>query len=717
MRIRSFKFMIPAVIIVFVLSVNILNAVVITNIVRNHAMNEALDKNLVIAGAIGDKLSLYMEDAVRVMRASTREINKNPRDMERLRYEIDRLYENYAQFDLVFFHDQSGRLLYSNPANPQAQANYTYTDRDYFQHVMATGEVYVSRMYTSRVLKVPHFVVAAPVLDEDRKVIGVLGAGISLSNIHRVARDNKKPFNGGIRIVDAAGALMADPERNLSNEVVLVEDFAVKMNGRSTGLYTLLAEKAEGAGIMTRGGKVYYDVITYVGNLGWMIMLEQSEDVILEEVYALTDRLRGMIFGTLGVGLVIGLLLVRRITEPVKKLVSSVERLGRGEFDNSDFKDEYQNEIGDLYRAFKEMAGRLDDKMVQLEGALLRESRLQQFLNNIIMSAGSGILVASREGRVIIFNNALENITGYAKGRFLGEPVDLLYQALDVDFPRVIDEITETGRNVSDFEQRICRSNGKRIRCLVNISALRDADGSQNGFVFFFKNVENERVMEERLKRDDRISTLGRFTSSVIHEIGNPLAGLANLLEAYEEADEAERAEIIALVSKEIKDLNEIVINYLHFAGQNSPIYAVSNVQQIIYEILAILKAEIEKKNIRVVFDCQMPHPFARVDRRGIKQAFINILSNSVQAIERDGEISIGICQKDERILVAFADDGEGIPEEDREKIFDLFYSTKEAGTGLGLSIAYKIIRDHGGGISVESRPGGGSCFIISLPL
>ncbi|MDR2005761.1 MAG: hypothetical protein LBP78_00735, partial [Acidaminococcales bacterium] len=243
---KSFKFMIPAITVVFVLIINILNAAIVITTVKNHAMSEALEKNTIISEAISNKISLYMHNAVKIVLASTKEINKHPRDFGKLVGEIDRLYVNYAQFDLVFFHDKNGKLLYSNPINPQATQDYTYTDRDYFQQVIQKGDVYISRLYISRVLKVPHFVVAAPILDENNKVLGVLGAGISLVNVYNVARDSKKPFQGGIRIIDSAGALMVDPDRNLNNEVVLADDFKININDETTTLYELLGRQKEG---------------------------------------------------------------------------------------------------------------------------------------------------------------------------------------------------------------------------------------------------------------------------------------------------------------------------------------------------------------------------------------------------------------------------------------------------------------------------------------
>ena len=176
--------------------------------------------------------------------------------------------------------------------------------------------------------------------------------------------------------------------------------------------------------------------------------------------------------------------------------------------------------------------------------------------------------------------------------------------------------------------------------------------------------------------------------------------------------------EDLKVIEEEILLINEIVDQFLRFAKPASPLFEKTNLIPIFEEILQLLRPQIERGRIAVKREFD-PLPLITVDKEQIKQVILNLLMNAIQAMPAGGEISLGgRFSKDAYwVELTIQDSGIGIPQGDLEKLFDPFFSTKEGGIGLGLSIAHRIIDQHHGKIEVESTPGKGTRFTISLPV
>jgi PAS domain S-box-containing protein len=699
------------------------SSLIILRTVRVHAIDEALNKNSVISETINEKISLYLESAEKTIVTASNFSSHSLSDEQKIKEELSRIYDNYDYFDLIFYMDKEGKLIFSKPINENAIEHYEYTDRDYYQYIMENGEPYISRLYISRVLGQPHFVVAAPIFDENHNISGLIAAGIPLENIKNVIAYKERDFNGEFWVVDSYGALIVGPESAEAlpegEKIAYMTDNPVTIEGVNTSLYEVLANKRVGIGEVAKQGQMYYEAITYVANTGWMVMVEQSEDVILQDIQTIMDRLMSISIFTVIVSLFLGLLLAYSITLPIENLVSKVRKLSYGGYQPSLFTHQSNGEIGELYDAFKDMTVQLDNKVVELEASIKREFNLQQHLNNILMSAGSGVLAIDENDDITLFNHALENITGLSKRDYLHQSFETLSQAIKIDLEGIIAEYEKNNDNTANYEQVLIRNAQEPIHCRINISSVASAKGDVMGYVFLIQDTEKEKLLDEELKREDRISILGEFTSSIIHEIGNPLSGLSNLLELYRSDDVTldEKEHILDLVEKELRDLNDIVLNYLNFARQNRSGSIVVDLGKIVDEAVNILKMELINNNISIRRRLDSEHIDIRVNRRGLKQTLINILKNSIQAIHGEGSIHITLRKRGEVAEIIIRDTGVGIPEADINNIFEPFYSTKQSGNGLGLSIAYKIIRDMDGEIAVESKLGVGTTFTISLPM
>ncbi len=242
--------------------------------------------------------------------------------------------------------------------------------------------------------------------------------------------------------------------------------------------------------------------------------------------------------------------------------------------------------------------------------------------------------------------------------------------------------------------------------------------------------VENARLYEDLkrsksyIRRADRLASLGTLTAGLAHEIRNPLVAIKTLTQLLPERidDEEFRTEFLQIASGEVDRISSLVTELLEFARPSEPKLELEDINAILDGMLLLVSTETKKKQIDVSKDYSSDIPPVQVDREQIKQVFLNILLNGIDATSENGKITVRtrFFMKpggEPYTQIEFTDTGCGIPEEYIEDIFNPFFTTKSTGSGLGLSISHQIIQDHRGYIDVESRLGKGSSFFINLPV
>ena len=239
--------------------------------------------------------------------------------------------------------------------------------------------------------------------------------------------------------------------------------------------------------------------------------------------------------------------------------------------------------------------------------------------------------------------------------------------------------------------------------------------------------LENARLYQEMqraqqlMRRTDRLSSLGSLTAGLAHEIRNPLVTIKTFLDLVPERykDKEFRGNFLKLTTSELERITKLVSDLLDFAKPKKPAFRKADINQVIEEIIPLLQVEAGKRDI--IFEKKFQDtPKAKLDPDQMKQVFLNILLNAIEAVKAHGRISI--TSRDirkngsEYVQVEIADNGKGIPKKLVEQIFDPFFTTKEKGAGLGLAISHQIVEDHHGFIEVESMPKKGTTFFINIP-
>jgi len=232
---------------------------------------------------------------------------------------------------------------------------------------------------------------------------------------------------------------------------------------------------------------------------------------------------------------------------------------------------------------------------------------------------------------------------------------------------------------------------------------------------------------QRQLFQSEKLAALGKLSAGIAHEIRNPLTSIKILIHSLvdEQATEASREKDLAVIEAEIERVNKIIKQFLDFARPRPPSLEPGGVREVLEETLALLGYEMEGQKITVERSYDPDLPPVLMDREQMKQVFLNLMLNAIQAMERGGNLRVALRWKptpsgDEgrsAAEIAIQDGGPGMAEDIRSRIFEPFFTTKEEGIGLGLPIAQRIVEEHGGRIRVESRVGEGTTFTITLPI
>jgi len=233
------------------------------------------------------------------------------------------------------------------------------------------------------------------------------------------------------------------------------------------------------------------------------------------------------------------------------------------------------------------------------------------------------------------------------------------------------------------------------------------------------KRREELKKAQEELIQANKYKVIGELAAGIAHEIRNPLGSIQGSLEILRKDYKVEdsKYEFLNILLKEVARLNKVITDFLNYARPALPNLIETDINQLISETVLILSPQAAKKGVGLKTELDKNLPRIKADPSQLKQAFINLILNSLEAIESTGQILISTLQDKNKVTVKFQDTGKGMSEETKGKIFTPFFSTKENGAGLGLGIVERIVQNHKGEIRVESYLGKGTKFTLIFPV
>src|SRR5262245_41705222 len=353
----------------------------------------------------------------------------------------------------------------------------------------------------------------------------------------------------------------------------------------------------------------------------------------------------------------------------------------------------------------------------QLRGVHEIFSTMRENLNSVMAGLEDGLLLFTRDARAVMVSPAAEKFLGAPAGHFLGRRITDMFpaghpmrQVLHIEGDDLSEIAAETELETSEGTRRVG----------VSVQAIQE-DGEKMGAMVTLRDLDSIESINTQLQVSERLAALGRITAGVAHEVKNPLNSmrlwLENLKEALPLDDEANSHQAVQVLEKEIDRLDAVVKRFLDFTRPMEVRLEQTQLSQLLSEVLDVARPQLQKANVEVVQSLPNNIPEVFVDRDLLKQAVLNLVLNAVEAMPGGGQIRLDLTRRAEMAEITVSDTGNGIPMENRQKIFQLFFTTRPGGSGIGLASTFRIVQLHNGSIDFTSEVGRGTTFRIELPL
>ncbi len=347
-----------------------------------------------------------------------------------------------------------------------------------------------------------------------------------------------------------------------------------------------------------------------------------------------------------------------------------------------------------------------------LESERSRRADLAVLHADTIRSLTVGLATTGTSGEVFQMNPAGRNILGLNKEEIDGQLVSRWLPEVAKHRSRDKD-VVSTGHTFG------IHASGTHVPVEYTAAPLLGADGSWRGSIIEFADLTEMKHLEAALERSRRLAALGELAASLAHEIRNPLSAVSGSFQMFADRPDLsdEERSLLNIITREIRRMEQLISDMLNYARPRPLELKHTDLGRVIEEMVAAFKMGQEAKAKQIGVDVD-PGLVASLDRAQLRQVLWNLMRNAAQFVDEGQTIEVrAFADGEEKVIVEVVDQGPGIPEGDREKVFDPFFSTRERGLGLGLALCKRIVESHNGTIATEPNPKGGTIFRITLPV
>jgi signal transduction histidine kinase len=395
---------------------------------------------------------------------------------------------------------------------------------------------------------------------------------------------------------------------------------------------------------------------------------------------------------------------------PLKRITAQLESIAKGEFDQKPL--ERADEFGQVSTKISQIG-------MQLRGVREIFSNLRENIDQVLGGLDDGLLLFSVDGRAVMVSPAVERFLSAPADQLLGRRAEDIFPS-DHPVREAIKLHHDELEPVDSAEVALSVGDGPARRVGVSVEAIGEGD-SRMGTLVKFKDLESRERIGTQLQVSERLANLGRITAGVAHEVKNPLNSmriwLENLKASLPEETDGLPLQAVRVLDSEIDRLDSVVKRFLDFTRPPEMHQEESSLKEILEEVVAVERPQFEKANVKLDVRLASDVPDVLIDRPLLKQALMNLLINAVEAMPEGGRLYVSLRRRGEMSEIEIQDTGRGIAPEHRQRIFQLFFTTRPGGSGIGLASTFRTIQLHNGSIEFESEVGRGTTFRIDLPL
>src|ERR1700688_4784020 len=394
---------------------------------------------------------------------------------------------------------------------------------------------------------------------------------------------------------------------------------------------------------------------------------------------------------------------------PLKRITAQLDRISKGEFDQTPLDREDE---------FGQVSSKISQIGMQLRGVREIFSNLRENIDQVLGGLDDGLLLFSVDGRAVMVSPAVERFLSTPSDQLLGRRAEDIFPP-DHEAREAIKVQNGELVPVASAEVVLSGIDGPPRRVGVSVEVIGEGD-ARMGTLVKFKDLESRERIGTQLQVSERLANLGRITAGVAHEVKNPLNSmriwLENLKASLPDIDGLP-LQAVRVLDNEIDRLDSVVKRFLDFTRPPEMHQEESSLKEILEGVLGVERPEFEKANIKVETRLDADVPNVLVDQPLLKQGLINLLVNAIDAMTGGGQLFVSLRRQGEMAEIEIRDTGRGIAPEHRQRIFQLFFTTRPGGSGIGLASTFRTIQLHNGSIEFESEVGRGTTFRIGLPL
>lgn len=664
----------------------------------------------------------------------------------------------------AFILDTKGKIIASSD---KTQEGIDKSGDPYF--LEAKDGVFFKDVYFSTTLNKLTYTISSPVKDDDGSVLGISVLRYIPNNFFSIVKSENGLGETDENFLINKDKILITPTRFLGEEFVLKKKIDtqnaddcfdgeevkyVTKNGYSGFLETF--------GLQVVEAKDYrnIDVLAthyYIPETGWCLITKVDKTDIFSFVGPLIITFSIVFFVAVIIFLFVGLVISKRITNPLERLKKAVKKIEQGDYDY-EVKIDTEDEIEELSDAFNSMSLEIKKSKSEIEekveeqtkeierktkdleeqkGAIMNiledvekeKDKSDELANDLekfklaVDGASDQIVITDNEGIVVYGNQSVERITGYTVEEALGKKAGVLWKTpMPIEYYKELWDIIKTQKKVFIREIKNRRKNGEYYIASIRISPVLD----DNGEVIFFVAIENDVT---KAKEIDKEKT--EFVSLASHQLKTPVGAIRWNLEMLLDGDYG------AITDKQKEVLNDSYIMNLRMNELINALLNVSRIETGVFiieptptnfvplceEVLKEMEGRIKDKGHKLIKEFDDNLPVVPVDTKLLRIIFQNFISNSIKYTQDNGEIKVAIKSDDKDIFFSVENNGEAIPESDQSKIFKKMFRASNAqgqdvdGNGLGLYIVKQIVDNSGGKIWFTSKEGEHTIFACSFPL
>jgi PAS domain S-box-containing protein len=439
-----------------------------------------------------------------------------------------------------------------------------------------------------------------------------------------------------------------------------------------------------------------------------------STALLLSEVKSQLTRWLSVALVALVLSTILAAVVSGAALAPIRDISMQLDRISAGEYDTGSVAvkepPESSDELGQVRRKIKQVGQ-------QLRGVHEIFSSLRENMNSVMAGLEDGLILFTRDARAVMVSPAAEKFLGAPSSQFLGRRVTEIFPP-GHPLHAILQLEGEVLREIASETDLETVEGTKRVG--VGVQEIQE-DGERMGALVTLRDLDSIESINTQLQVSERLAALGRITAGVAHEVKNPLNSmrlwLENLKEALpRDADNSAR-QAVHVLDNEIDRLDAVVKRFLDFSRPMEVRLEPTQLANLLREVLEVAGPQLEKAHVQVAQLLPIGVPEVFVDRALLKQAVLNLVLNAVDAMPSGGQLQLTLSRRGEMAEITVGDTGKGIPLEHRQKVFQLFFTTRPGGSGIGLASTFRIVQLHNGSIDFTSEVGRGTTFRIELPL